>query len=383
MFKIVALKRALKNTIFPVLTVINKFIPKNDNNILLYSANFGISHNLKPLKDYLLENEYHQKYRIFCGIENMKYADDDSRVIYLNPLKSMFRFFTTKHVFYTTGQIPIKPSSKQIVIHLDHGTAAIKAGNLMTNINNGDDFYFTYYTAPSELYVPVIEKQFLCKNENVVINGEPVTDTFFKPYKKYDLGTYKKVGLWAPTFRQSDYLGYDDSEEELLPMFTAEEYDDLNEVCKKNDIKLFVKLHNAQNLDSLEKKEYSHLEILSDADFVGKGYELYTFMLQTDFILADYSSVFLQYLLLDKPMAFVVPDLEEYKEKRGFMFENPTDYMPGPIIKEKAQLYSFLKEIADDIDDYKKDRERVKGLIHHYKDGDNCKRALEISKIYK
>lgn len=382
MFKNVAIKRALKSTIFPVLTVVNKVIPKKENTILLYSANFGISHNLKPLKDYLLENEYDKRYKIFCGIENMKYADDDTRVTYLNPLKSMFQFFTTKHVFYTTGQIPIKPSKKQIVIHLDHGTTAIKAGNLMTNINNGDDFYFTYYTAPSKLYVPIIEKQFLCKTENVVINGEPVNDIFFKPHKKYDLGSYKKIGLWAPTFRQSDYLGYDDSDEEILPMFKPEDYDELNEVCKKNDVKLFVKLHNAQNLEGLEKKTYSHLEILSDADFVGRGYELYTFMLQTDFILADYSSVFLQYLLLDKPMAFVVPDLEEYKEKRGFMFENPTDYMPGPIIKEKEQLYSFLKDISDGLDEYEKERIRVKNLVHHYKDGNNCKRALEISKIY-
>lgn len=381
MFKNVAIKRALKNTIFPVLTVVNKFIPKKDDNILLYSANFGISHNLKPLKDYLLENEYEKKYKIFCGIEHMKYADDDTRVTYLNPFKSMLKFFTTKHVFYTTGQIPIKPSKEQIVIHLDHGTAAMKAGNLMTNINNGDDFYFTYYTAPSELYVPVIERQFLCKKENVVINGEPVNDIFFKPFEKYDLGKYKKIGLWAPTFRQSDYLGYDDSDEEILPMFTPEEYEKLNDVCKENDVKLFVKLHNAQNTESLEKKQYSHLEIMSDADFVGKGYELYRFMMQTDFILADYSSVFLQYLLLDKPMAFVVPDFEEYKEKRGFMFENPTDYMPGPIIKQQSQLYSFLHDIANDVDDYVEDRIRVKDIIHFYKDGDNCRRALEISKI--
>ena len=382
MLKNVALKRALKNTIFPVLTVVNKFIPKNDKNILLYSSNFGVTHNLRPVKDYLLENGYDKKYNIYCGVESMKYAGDEEGVTYLTPMKAILKFFTTKHVYYTTGQIPIKPSSKQTVIHLDHGTTAIKTGNLLTNINNGDDFYFTYYTVPSELYRPVKKKEFLCSDENVKINGEPVNDIFFKPFEKYDLGNYKKIGLWTPTFRQSDYLGYDDSQEELLPMFTPEDYEELNEACKKNDIKLFVKLHSGQNVDGLKKKHFSHLEIFTNKDFVEKGYELYAFLMQTDFILGDYSSVFLQYLLVNRPMAFVVPDFEEYKERRGFIFENVTDYMPGPFIKEKKQLYSFFEDMANDKDEYKEERIRVRDAIHYYQDGENCRRALELSGIY-
>ena len=382
MIKNVALKRTLKKTIFPILTQINKVIPKNDKIILLYSANEGIRHNLKPLKDYLLEHEYDKKYKIVCGIQSMQYADSEKRVEYVTPLKSILYFFIAKHVYYTTGQIPIKPSKNQIVIQLDHGTTAIKTVGAWSNINNGDDFYFTYYMAPSEIYVPIIQQELLCEESNVAINGEPVNDLLFKECEKYDLGQFKKIGLWAPTFRQSDLAGYDDSSEDLLPMFPREYYEELNNVLVSHDIKLMVKIHAGQNLADYDDFSFSNLEILSDKEFNKRGYELYSLMQQTDFILGDYSSVYLQYLLLDKPIGFVIPDLEEYKERRGFIFENILDYMPGHIIQDREALYKFFEDISIGKDEYVGDRKRVRDIIHAYQDGNNCMRALEISRIY-
>lgn len=77
MLKNVALKRALKNYVFPALTLINKFIPKNDRIILLYSANGGINNSLVPLRKLLLDYSYDKKYKIYCGVENMKFADGE------------------------------------------------------------------------------------------------------------------------------------------------------------------------------------------------------------------------------------------------------------------------------------------------------------------
>lgn len=381
MLKNVKIKKALKKSIFPVLTFINKVIPKNDKKILLYSANMGIRHNLKPLKDYLLEQGYDKKYDIVCGVESLKYAEDDDRVRYTTPMRSILEFFTAGHVYYTTGQIPIKPSKKQIVIYLDHGTTGYKTVGALSKINNGDAFYFTYATVPSPAYATVYQKQYLCGPENIAINGEPVNDIFYQPYEKYDLGDFQKVGVWAPTFRQSDYLGYDDSSEELLPMFTQEDYEALNEQLSRHNIKLMVKLHPGQSLQGYTKRHFSHLEIYSDPEFREKGYELYTLLKQSDFLVADYSSVPLQYLLVDKPIVFAIPDLEEYSQRRGFMFENVLDYMPGSKAKTKEELYTFFADVAADRDEYKEERAKVRNIIHTYQDGDNCKRALEIGKI--
>ncbi|MBO5450625.1 MAG: CDP-glycerol glycerophosphotransferase family protein [Lachnospiraceae bacterium] len=384
MLKNVFIKRTLKRTVFPLLTLVNKIVPKDDKIIFLYSANKGVQHNLIPLKEYLLNNKFDRKYRIICGVESLSYVDSfNDGASYIGKYKSIFLFMRAGHVFYTTGQIPIKPAKNQIVIHLDHGTTSIKTGNLLTNINNGDDFYFTYYTVPSEIYIPVVKKEFLCEDKNIVINGEPVMDILHDEKKHYTFDNKKKYGLWAPTFRQSDYLGYDDSsQEDLLPMFKESDYEELNSILQKNDVDLTVKLHPLQNLNGHKMLNFSNLHIYSDDDFKSLGYELYKYMRQMDFLIGDYSSVYLEYLVLDRPIAFAIPDLEEYSEKRGFIFDNIEQYMPGEKLYKKDDLYKFVMDIASNKDTYAELRRELCSKIHHYNDGQNCKRCLEISNIY-
>lgn len=381
----VKLKKLLKTLVFRPLTLVNKIIPKNDKIILLHISNLGIRHNLKPIKDYLIKYKLYENYKIVCGIEDLKYADNDKEYItYVTFIKSILIFFRAKHVFYTAGQIPIKPSKNQIVIQMDHGTAAFKTGGALSNINNGDEFFFTYITAPSEIYVDILQREYLCKKDNVVICGEPMTDSLFTESKQYDLGNYKKVLLWMPTFRQSRYLNYNDSYENILPMFKPNEYNELNRELEKRGIKIIVKLHTAQNLDELKNinlSDFSNLEILSNNAFIKKGYEIYELLKDVDSLIGDYSSVSLHYLLLDKPLAFVIPDIEEYKEKRGFVFDNPEDYMAGHLIKNKKDFYKYLDDIVLNIDDYKEKRKIVRDVIFKYQDGYNTERVLKLSNI--
>lgn len=381
----VNLKKFLKILIFKPLTLINKVIPKKDKIILLHISNLGIRHNLKPIKDYLIEHKLYKDYKIICGIEHLRYADDDKEyVTYVTFIKSILFFFRAKHVFYTAGQIPIKPSKNQIVIQMDHGTAAFKTGGALSNINNGDEFFFSYITAPSEIYVDILQREYLCKKDNVIICGEPMTDSLFTENKQYNLGNYKKIILWMPTFRQSKYLNYDDSSESILPMFRTNEYEELNKELKKREIKIIVKLHTAQNLDELKDidlSNFSNLEILSNDDFVKKGYEIYELLKDIDSLVGDYSSVSLHYLLLDKPLAFVIPDIEEYKEKRGFVFDNPEDYMAGHLIRNKIDFYKYLDDISLNLDSYKEKRKKVRGIIFKYQDGHNTERILKLSNI--
>lgn len=382
MYKNVVVKRALKGTIFRAMSVINRVIPKCDKIILLYTANGGMWSNLKALKRYLLDYGYDKKYTIYCGIENMKYAESDTnRVTYCAKIKSILIFYRAKHVFYTSGQIPIKPSSTQIVIHLDHGAANFKKCGALTSINNGDEFYFTYYLAPSKVYIPIVIKEYKCKECNIRICGEACTDVMYGDYERYNLGEYSKIILWTPTFRQSDYYGYNDSEESILPMYSDEEYEELNQKLKDYNFRLIVKLHPGQDAPKSGLARFSNLSIYSDEEFSKNGYELYSMMVQVDYMIADYSSVFLQFLLLDKPVAFVIPDFDEYSRNRGFVFENPKDYMPGEHITCKAELYSLFATWGREEDIYGDQRKKVRDIIHFYQDGNNAKRAAELSQI--
>lgn len=383
MIRNIIIKRILKSTVFRVLTTINKIVPKRNDTIILYSANKGITFNLQPLFNYLIENKYNTKYKIICGIESMKYKGEQyDNVYYVTHLRAIFLFMRSAHVFYTAGQIPIKPSDNQIVIHMNHGITDLKTVGALTKINNGDEYFFSYIIASSPIYVPIVAEEYLCSEDKVKIASEPMIDRILNPCNKYNFGGFKKVLLWTPTFRQSDYIGYDDSkQEELLPLFKENTYTELNEKLRKIDCLLLVKLHPEQNLIGYKQLIYSNLRIYNHEDFIKSGYNLYDLMAQVDGMLGDYSSTCFQFLLTDKPLAFVIPDFDEYSEKRGFVFENPKDYMPGWKIYTKQEFWNFLNDFSEGKDEYIEERLRIKNIIHFYQDGNSCERILKIGNI--
>ncbi|HAJ97007.1 MAG TPA: hypothetical protein DCO72_04660 [Ruminococcus sp.] len=380
----VRLKKFLKTVVFKPLTVVNKMIPKRDDYIVLYIASMGIRHSLKPLLDYLIENGYNKKYHIICGIEDMKYKGKDfENVTYMTKPQAMRYFLRAKHVYYTAGQIPIKPSKQQRVIHLTHGAVYYKAMGAMSPINNGDEFFFNYIITTSEYYRPILAKSYLCSEDNVAICNEPVTDMFYrKDTPKYDFGNVSKVLVWIPTFRQSDSLGYNNSSaDKALLIFDESDYSALNDYLKERNMILIVKLHPAQNISNYHLESFSNLQIYTHGKFIRKGYEIYNLMKQSDALIGDYSSASLQYLLLNRPVSFVVPDLEDYQEHRGFIYENPLDFMPGHIIRTKEQFYQFIDDMAEGKDPYREQREKVRDLAHKYQDGNACKRVLELGEV--
>lgn len=381
MVRNVVIKKMLKSSVFRILTVLNKIIPKDDSIVMLYSANKGIQFSLVPLKQYLLDNGYHKKYKIYCGIENMKYAEKDNRVIFIPRIKAYLMFMKTKHVFYTTGQIPIKPSKSQCVIHMRHGNTNFKTMGKLTRINNGDEFFFTYMAASSPVYKPIMAKEFECSPDNIAVVGDPIIDELLNSSENsYDFSNYSKMVLWVPTFRKSDYLGYDDSEqEELVPLVPETEYQNLNEMLKRNNIKLIIKLHPAQKDFGRLQRHFEYLDIYTHEEFLKEGFSLYPLMHQSDALIGDYSSASMQYLVLDKPQGFVIPDYDQYKEKRGFVFKNAKDYMAGHIITNIKELYCFLDAIAAGKDVYKEKRHKVLSMLYTFPDKNNCKRIIELS----
>lgn len=382
MIRNVILKKMIKNVVFPIITLLNKIVKKDDSIVLLYISNMGIRHSLLPLRQYSLDNHFNERYKIYCGIEHLKYAEDEPRVTFISGGKTLLVFLRAKHVFYTAGQLPVKPASSQIVIHMDHGNANFKTMGALTNINNGDEFYFTYMIAPSEYYVPIMAKEYRCEASNIKICGDPMTDALLKSGRNtYDFHQYDKMLLWMPTFRQSDYLSYNDSKLDSLPLFKETDCLELNERLKKYNIKLIVKLHPAQKEFGYNMQCFSHLSIFSHKEFLKENYDLALLTAQSDGLIGDYSSASLQYLLLDRPMAFVVPDIEEYDKMRGFVFENPEDYMGGHIIKSKDDFWQFLDDFAVGKDIYKEKRHRITDIIYKFKDANSCKRIVELSEM--
>jgi len=64
-------------------------------------------------------------------------------------------------------------------------------------------------------------------------------------------------------------------------------------------------------------------------------------MLAGDILVSDYSSIIFEYALLNRPMAFLAPDLVAYERERGFFFDYRTG-VPGPVLESTEQLARWI-----------------------------------------
>lgn len=380
MIRNVKLKKFLVDTVGPAASVLNRQI-KKENQIFIYNANDGLRDNSEALFHYLLRHGYHRKYRILTNVpkDEAKRLPQVPNVIYTTKRDAFRDYMRSRFVFYSFGKLPIFPSEDQKVMNLWHGIP-LKTIARLSDIHNGKEYFFTYVCASSELYRPIMAKAFGCPESHVCITGEPKTDAM---YRKKEPSETKRI-VWAPTFRQSAYFGYDDSSRtELLPLIGQEEWEEFNSFLKTQKVHILVKLHGGQNLNGFTAKKYSNLEILSDAVFRDEGRNLYDELSQSDALISDYSSVYLEYLALDRPVGFVIEDFSEYENSRGFVFEHPLTYMPGDKINRKEQLYAFIRDVAAGTDRWKAKREEVNAAVNEYCDGRNCERVLNIAGVEK
>ena len=69
--------------------------------------------------------------------------------------------------------------------------------------------------------------------------------------------------------------------------------------------------------------------------------ELY---LACDILVTDYSSMMFDFSITGKPMIFLAPDLDRYKNEQGFYFDFETT-APGPLLTNSAEVVSVLDRI--------------------------------------
>ena len=143
--------------------------------------------------------------------------------------------------------------------------------------------------------------------------------------------------------------------------------DQLDQHCGSKNILLLIKKHPLQTgweqADRYKNIRYVTEEMLADTDIV-----LYRLLGVCDGLISDYSSVAVDYMLLGRPMAFVLTDLPAYGQLRGFVFKDPLAYMPGEKVYDFGQLLAFLTHVREGKDLFSKERKQLLPVMH-----DPCK----------
>jgi len=381
----------LKRYILKICSLINGLIKKKKNRICLISFP-DFSDNCMSVFNYIISEEL-VEYEIVWLVNDLCIPDQITelqksykiKVVKKNSLSGLINYMTSRYIFYThTPFNGVENLNKQIVINLWHGMPLKNIGYL-DNKDEKDIPKFTYTIATSDEFQDVISKVFGVSKSKVLVTGLPRNDEMNK-FKniltklKIDTQKYNKKILWMPTFRKTtvgESRNDGKHKDGKLPLLSDKEMKSFDNFLLKNNDLLVIKLHP---MDSIQKKDFnkfSNIKIITNDDFKNIGEQLYSVFQEIDALITDYSSVYFDFMLLDKPIGFVMDDLKEYSANRGFVFEDIDDWMPGPIIKNVTQLQTFIKRINNDIDDFKDIREKVNNKTNRYSNFNSTKRLFK------
>lgn len=373
-----------------------KTLPIQENLIVLESQG-DLSDNAWALYEYMKDNGYLEKYHVIWLVDNLAEAQKNhwpnTEFMYKNnegkPDAQWTKVLATcKWFIYDhCGMIaPFVKRPEQHVIYLSHGCGykAAKGGDPTVNPTRDDMITVTGPLAADCLAAFCLEPI-----EKTEITGYPRLDYFFKKNDqvtkavndRWHFDNYDKVIYWMPTFRQSvakeiseDYI----NNQTGLPIFETEDsLKQFSDYLKKYNLLMVFKLHHLQANLPVFQKHFDNILIVHDEDLQDMGIQLYQFIPFADAMISDYSSITVDYLLLDRPIIFTLDDYEEYDKGRGLYPKNAINYMKGYHVYNQRELQDSLTEIASGIDKYKDDRHAIMSQYHTYVDGNSSKRVLK------
>lgn len=209
--------------------------------------------------------------------------------------------------------------------------------------------------APTDEMETIFKRAFRLKDNSIVRCGSPRTDQFFDEQSFSALTTNdlaqlsvpnnRKIYIYMPTFRDTGG-----------EFFSKENFDFklLNQAMEKVDGEFWIKAHPAAGVENIDLSQFDRIKLLPS------NIDMYPVLKLSHALITDYSSIYIDYLLLDKPIYFYCFDLEDYKKNCRSMYFEYDEVTPGAKCINFAKL---LDVIIEQQDNYLEQREVVKILF--------------------
>ena len=286
-------------------------------------------------------------------------------------------------VWFTSAGLPAYGTGlhkKRQIINLWHGVPLKKIALLDPNLKKAARIYFkkifsenyTCILTTSHELIPLMARSFAVSEDKIKVWGQPRNDGLFQKNDCReilgqlfpDLPEYTKTVLYAPTFR--DY-----GQVQLFP-FKDFDQEQLEAFLEEKNMLLFIRTHVAEQ-GSAAPYLGKRIRFLGNEQAEDVTGILNIF----DCLITDYSSIYIDYLLTDKPMIFLPYDRQQYLDGRGMNFDYD-DVTPGP---KPDTFNDFLDALSPKEDFWKSERTRVNRLfneIQHPCAADICNKVLKM-----
>lgn len=354
--------RYIKHRIYGTLFKLFKYTYVENNRVsFIIDSNESFKGNLDYIKKEFEKRgnfEFHFFYKDKLSFKSFKLLAG-SRFIFLND-----NFFPLAFMQF---------SPKNIVVQLWHAPGAFKkfggsvdfksrkilekasknTDYLIVSSSNIQDYYSEAFQIPKTKIKPLG-----LPRADYYFENHDIDDLKSKFFEKYDLSGDKKIVLYAPTFRD---------EEKYNNVFDYLDLEKFNQSLGDEYI-LALRLH--PKIKKFYSGEISSKGKYIDCSDYSSEQEL---LLISDILITDYSSIMIEFALLNKPIIFFTYDFESYlTEERGFYFDFKST-VPGPVVYDSNQLIDVIKSNSFDEN---KISEFVKTQFNEM-DGQSSKRVVD------
>ncbi len=259
-------------------------------------------------------------------------------------LKAGVLSLTAELTMFTHGlYTAVRPPADRLVVNLWHGDGP-KATN-DTNLVRS-----SVVVAQTRLWGEYKARVFGLPPQAVAVVGNPRIDQFGEDLtpeqlRRLGLRPERRCVLWLPTYREArgprsrsmsdgDQLTHSEQVQQLVAALAA--------TADRLSLDLVVKPH------PLDVDDYSGLalRVLRNGDLEAAGVTLYQLLGRCDALISDVSSAWVDFLVLDRPVGFYVPDLQEMQRRRGFNVDDFAGLAPGTHLRTTSDAVAFLEQVA-------------------------------------
>ena len=370
-----------------------RFVPVDDKTILFIAFHGrGYSDNPKAIHQYMIQDDRFKDYTFVWAIKNHKKKNLDIPHAKIIEYFSFSYFYYLAHakIWVVNCKLPgyVLKKENQIYLQTWHGTPLKKLAHDI-DVPEGTTFYrsqmdaqsmfktydvdvarYNYMISPNAFCTKVFPSAFAINPERLIETGYPRNDILSKvdenrvinKKKELHIPLDKKVILYAPTWRDNSYVasGY--------TFKLQADFRKWKEILQKDYIVLFKPHYLIINTFKEDKELDGFLYSIDATLDIAQFYEL------ADVLVTDYSSVFFDYAILNRPIYFYMYDLEEYaNDLRGFYLDINKD-LPGKIYRDEEMM---LKDIECNQYDYEY-LKKFNSYFNNREDGNASKRVVDI-----
>ena len=397
------MKKYVKKLLVFIYHIMAKIFPMSKNKVM-FMSNMGrnYSGNTRAIYEAMLNDKRFDKKKKIWAFNGeyfdmvKKYGDSllptGCKVVRYGGMKYYFHMATSGIWIFDTRQEPYLIKRKGALYFMTwHGTQLKKLGLDMIQFNmagedrDRDEYAQSFikesakwdYLIVQNDYSEAISAGAFGFKNTVLKIGYPRTDKLVKEGFGKDRGINlpdkkrKKVLVYAPTWRDDEYLGNGFYKVSSRPDFVKLEKE------LGDEYTIVLKLHY---LVRINKGDIPQSVI--DSGFVkicGNEIDINDLYLESDGVITDYSSLIFDYSVLERPIFFFCYDLENYRDiLRGFYMDFEK-LAPGPISLDEDELARDIKdnfegrstECLDKIRAFKKEHNK-------YDDGHVSEKALDV-----